>query len=150
MVGGSDRERHFSGMGVTPPNASLGKMNSSDRVRAMENDDALIDQIAPDVLGALANKRFFDSLDDQMCPVDPAQPRLCWEGTYAISTTILARCGIDSDDIADITQVLAARGGHCDCEILFNVVEESRLKSEYWKARAAESAPPDSHHRHCY
>jgi hypothetical protein len=114
----------------------------------MENDDELIDQIAADVLGALGNKRFFDSLDDRMCPVDPAQPRLSCEGTYAISTTILARCGFDSDDIADITQVLAARGAAAIARFCSTLPKESRLESEYWKARAAESAPPDSHHRH--
>jgi hypothetical protein len=27
-------------------------------------------------------------------------------------------------------------GGCCDCEILYNVAGESRLKSRYWKAEA--------------
>ena len=37
------------------------------------------------------------------------------------------------------------KGGFCDCEILYNVVEESRLKAEYWQARAAGVEPPNSH-----
>lgn len=39
----------------------------------MDLDDDLIDSIAPDVLKVLANKRFFEALDDQLCPTDPAQ-----------------------------------------------------------------------------
>ena len=41
--------------------------------------------------------------------------------------------------------VLMARGGYCDCEILYNAVEESRLKAEYWRARAEEVEPYDPH-----
>ena len=36
-----------------------------------------------------------------------------------------------------------ARGGSSDCEILYNAVEESRLKAECWRARAEESEPYD-------
>lgn len=114
----------------------------------MDDDDELINKIAPDVLRALANKQFFETLDDQMCPADPAQPRLRCSGTFATSTEIVTKCGFDQDAIADIIQVLASMGGNCDCEVLFNVVGVSRLKSEYWKARVAESAPPQKHAHH--
>jgi hypothetical protein len=65
-----------------------------------------------------------------------------------ISTDILTKLGFGPEEIPEITQVLASRGACCDCEIPFNVAEESRLKSQYWKARAAGLTPPDSHSRH--
>ena len=105
--------------------------------------DPYIHKIAADVLRVLAGKGFFEALDDKMSPAELAKPPFLCEGTYAISTTILTSCGFSPEDIADITQVLASRGGCCDCEILYNVAEESRLKSHYWKARAASNAPSD-------
>jgi hypothetical protein len=53
-------------------------------------DDDLINSIAPDVLKVLASKGFFEALDDQLCPLDPVQPRPSCEGAYAISTEILS------------------------------------------------------------
>ena len=111
-------------------------------------DDQFINQIAPDVLHALEGKQFFEALDDRMSPEDPERlPVLC-SGTYSISTAILTNCGFVPSDIADILEVLASRGGCCDCEVLFNVAEESRLRSEYWKARATGKRPPSSHPPH--
>jgi hypothetical protein len=114
----------------------------------MDLDDDLIDSIAPDVLKVLASKRFFEALDDQLCPADPAQPHPSCGGTYVISTEILSSYGFGPEEIGEITQVLKSRGACCDCEILFNVAEESRLKSRYWKARGAASTSADSHGRH--
>jgi hypothetical protein len=110
----------------------------------MENDAGFIEAIAPDVLKALEHVRFFEVLDDQMCPSDPAQPEATCHGSYVISTAILTDRGFDSDAVGEIIQVLEARGAHCDCEILFNVAENSRLKSGYWKSRGAEHPKPDS------
>ena len=39
----------------------------------MERDDGLIEAISPDVLKTLRGVQFFEALDDQMCPIDPAQ-----------------------------------------------------------------------------
>jgi hypothetical protein len=114
----------------------------------MEYDAELIKAITPDVLTVLARKRFFQVLDDQMCPVDGTEQRLHCNGTYAISTIVLGQIGFDSDEIADITRVLSSIGGCCDCEILFNIAEESRLKSEYWRARATSISRSDSPFRH--
>jgi hypothetical protein len=44
--------------------------------------------------------------------------------------------GFTDDEIYDVLHVLMRRGGYCDCEILFNVAETSRLKAGYWTARA--------------
>ncbi len=54
---------------------------------------------------------------------------------------ILNDRGFDSDAAGEVLQVLQLRGAHCDCEILFNVAEDSRLKSGYWKSRATELKP---------
>jgi hypothetical protein len=107
----------------------------------MESDDGFIEAIASDVLKALQRVRFFQALDDEMCPIDPAQPRALCQGSYATSTAILAGLGFDPDAVGEAIQVLETRGAHCDCEILFNVAEDSRLKSEYWISRAAGGLP---------
>ena len=65
-----------------------------------------------------------------------------------MSKDILTKLGFDGEAIVEIMQVLASKGGFCDCEILFNVAEEGRLKSEYWKARAHGNSPSDFHFRH--
>jgi hypothetical protein len=52
------------------------------------------------------------------------------------SIGILHDLGMDSGDVEDVLAVLRSSGGCCDCEVLYNVADESRLKSEYWKARA--------------
>lgn len=37
------------------------------------------------------------------------------------------------------------QGGFCDCEILYNVVENGRLKAEYWTARSEGRNPYNPH-----
>ena len=129
-----------------PPRLVIG----SDVLRARRHrlSPDLINSIAPNVSKVRASRRFFEALDDQLCPADPAQLRLSCAGTYVIATEFLTRCGFGPEEVAEITQVLASRGACCDCETLFNVAEESSLKSQYWKARAAGLTPPDSHCRH--
>jgi hypothetical protein len=92
-----------------------------------KHDEDFISKISPDVLRVLVNKGFFEMLDDQIYPIGSEHGCVSCSGKYAASTTILTQLGFDEDAIAEITQVLASRGGVCDCEILFNVAEESRL-----------------------
>lgn len=100
-------------------------------------DDDLVRDITPDVMKCLHGSRFFHALDDRMCPVDPSVPRAsCW-GDYRVSKSILPGLGFPEAKHFDVFHVLMAQGGFCDCEILLNVVSESRLKTEYWKAREA-------------
>ena len=68
----------------------------------MEDDDNYVEHITEDVLTVLIGKRFFEALDEQMCPVDSAMRRAQCTGSYALATTVLARLRFDSDDIADI------------------------------------------------
>jgi hypothetical protein len=82
-----------------------------------------------------------------MRPVGPGRQRVACTGYYAISTGLLSHLGFDMNDIEEILAVLRMKGGHCDCEILFNVAENSRLNSEYWKARADGISLPQPHRK---
>ena len=110
-------------------------------------DGDFISNIAPNVLKVLAEIRFFEALDDQMCPVGVQDERAACTGSFSISTGLLSHGGLDENDIAEILEVLGTNGGHCDCEILFNVAENSRLKSEYWRARAEGRLLPQPHRK---
>ena len=76
---------------------------------------------------------------------EPPTPFLRKE--YEIATAVVMRSGFDQEEISDILQVLASKGGCCDCEILHNVAEEKRLKAKYWKERAGGlSSEAPGHH----
>jgi hypothetical protein len=53
---------------------------------------------------------------------------------------------MDCDDIADVLAAPHWRGACCDCEVRYNVAEESRLNAKYWKARFAELQPDPTKH----
>jgi hypothetical protein len=57
-------------------------------------------------------------------------------GTYRLSESILQASGFEHDDFSDIFAVLQSKGACCDCEVLYNVAEKSRLKAKYWRSRA--------------
>lgn len=99
-------------------------------------DSELIEDISPDVVRCLLGARFFEALDDGLCPRDPSQARLECHGDYRHARPILLARGFKEDELFDVFHVLMARGGYCDCEILLNAAGESRLKAEYWKTRA--------------
>ena len=111
----------------------------------MNSDNDFIKDITPYVLKTLENKKFFEALDDQMCPKEPMSGRVLCEGTLSTSTSTLSGCGFDEQEIEEVLAVLAAGGGCCDCEVLYNVAEESRLKSEYWKAVTSKRRPLHGH-----
>jgi hypothetical protein len=111
-----------------------------------ENEDVdLITSITPDVIACLVGRKYFEELDNRLCPPDASAARESCHGDYAISESILRACGFDEAEIADIFGVLRAQGGFCDCEVLYNVVETSRLKAEHWRAVAAGLEPPTIH-----
>jgi len=93
--------------------------------------------ISPDVIRVLMGRRFFELLDDRLCPVLKEAGREKCKSDFAASEIVLDSLGFTEDDKEDIFAVLKSRGARCDCEILYNVVEKSRLKSEHWKAHAA-------------
>jgi hypothetical protein len=108
-------------------------------------DSELITDITPDVMRALSGARVFDALDDALCPADGHHPRRQCHGDYRHARAVLLARGFRQDELFDVFHVLMARGGYCDCEILYNAVEVSRLKAEYWRARAEQIEPYDPH-----
>jgi hypothetical protein len=95
--------------------------------------DEFVNDIAEDVLGVLRKERFFERLDDLFCPEESGQVRARCGHSFANSTAILCEAGMDSDDIDDVLAVLRSKGGCCDCEVLYNVAGQSRLKAKHWK-----------------
>ena len=96
-------------------------------------------------MAVLKARSFFEKLDDLLCPADESRSASRCQGDYVLSEMILRDSGFDGSDFEDILCVLRSQGGCCDCEILYNVSETSRLKSTYWKARAEGLAPNVSH-----
>ena len=94
--------------------------------------------ITADVLGVLKRIRFFELLDDRFCPVDHSQEPVKCGHSFDASKGILADSGMDEEDIQDVIDVLHSQGACCDCEVLYNVAKESRLRARYWKARYVE------------
>jgi hypothetical protein len=108
-------------------------------------DEELIDSITPDVMKCLQRARFFEALDDAMCPTDTGRERAhCW-GDFRVSRPVLLSRGFKENELFDVFHVLMRKGGFCDCEILYNAAEQSRLKAEYWVAR---SEGRDSYNSH--
>jgi|SRR5579863_265381 len=103
-----------------------------------ERDRNFIADITPDVMKCLAEWKFFEELDDRLCPADQSKSRADCRGNYDISEAILRSSGRDDTDFADIFGVLRAQGGFCDCEILYNVAGDNRFKTKYWRTRAAQ------------
>jgi len=117
-----------------------------ERAEDLEYPDAeLIAEITPDVMRRLFGARIFEALDDVLCPADTSDPRRPCYGDYRHARAVLLARGFRDDELFDVFHVLMARGGYCDCEILYNAVEGSRLQAEYWKARAEKIEPYDPH-----
>jgi hypothetical protein len=108
-------------------------------------DEQFVADITPDVMRTLDERKFFEELDNRLCPAENSSSRERCDGTFKISSLLLRSQGFDESDLADILSVLQAQGWFCDCEVLYNVVETSRLRTEYWRARAADEEPPISH-----
>ena len=112
------------------------------------NDDAeLVAAIASDVMTCLVRASFFDKLDNLLSPVDDLSKAELCSGDYTFSKRILLTLGFEGADWDDVFAVLRSKGGSCDCEILYNAVESSRLKSQYWRDRAEGLKTPVTPHR---
>jgi len=113
----------------------------------MEDDAAkdFISSITPDVMKYLDRLAFFQKLDDLLSPREDPNLRRACGGDYKLSESVLLKSGVQQADWADIFGVLHSKGGCCDCEILYNVSESSRLKATYWRNQAEGSQNPASH-----
>ena len=112
------------------------------------SDDDLISSIAPDVMKCLGRCGFFEKLDGLLSPEDNPIPAQGCDGTHKLSESILIAAGFDRAELDDIFAVLQSKGGFCDCELLYNVAETSRLKAHYWRARAAGQTAHEPHKPH--
>jgi len=122
---------------IEPPNCDLPQ--ASGMVTRMDDstDSDLTASITPDVMAALRRSNFFEELDDLLSPTDGSGlPAAQCNGDFKLSESILRVGGYDSEAVADILVVLRSQGGCCDCEILYNVAETSRLKAKYWQKQA--------------
>lgn len=108
-------------------------------------DDELVANIEGHVMKALDASGAIAALDERFCPTDAGAPRARCHGDYRIAREVFSARGFDQQELFDIFHVLMAHGGHCDCEILYNAVESSRLKGEYWTARAEGREPRTPH-----
>jgi hypothetical protein len=108
-------------------------------------DPELIELITPDVMEVIGRHGFFAALDDLLSPRDTESQCERCHGDFRHSKAVLEQRGFDEQERFDVLHVLMAQGGHCDCEILYNVAPENRLKSEYWIARSAGLEPHDPH-----
>ena len=105
------------------------------------HQDQFASDIPPDVLGVLKANRFFELLDDRFSPINNSQEPVKCGHSFDVTKAVLAGLGMDVEDIQDVIDVLHSQGACCDCEVLYNVAEDSRLKSRHWKARARELSP---------
>jgi hypothetical protein len=110
-----------------------------------ERDDETIASITPAVMSSLVASNFFEVLDSSFSPAEPSLERERCRGNYEVSTILLGSLGYDNAEIADFIQVLHSQGACCDCEILYNVAEKSRLKAAYWLAKAEGRGPLVTH-----
>jgi hypothetical protein len=100
-------------------------------------DEQLISEISPFVMGILEKTGFFTTLDELFLPLAiDASPAQCW-GDYRVSKSILPNKGFNESEYFDVFHVLMDKGGFCDCEILYNVVPESRYAKKYWSNRGS-------------
>jgi hypothetical protein len=108
----------------------------------MEPDsDELISSIAPDVMTCVGRCNYFEKLDELLSPEDKSTPSEKCDGSFRLSETILLAAGFDRDALVDIIAVFQSKGGFCDCEVLYNVAETSRLKANYWRSQAPGETP---------
>ena len=108
-------------------------------------DEGMVGEITPNVLGALENLGFFNELDEMLFPQDLSKPGKLCVGNFENAKEILNAKGFGPHEHFDVFHVLMARGGYCDCEILYNAVASSRLKANYWKAKAEGREPYNPH-----
>jgi hypothetical protein len=111
---------------------------------AEDPDEESISDITPEVLGVLKAKGFFVALDEAFFPASSSKQAEACSGDFRHATQILQVCGFKESDFSDVFHVLMREGAFCDCEILYNVAAESRLKAEHWRRRSHEVLGSDA------
>lgn len=127
-----------SNRGKSYPRRLHGEADQRPKILADDPDEEFIASIAPDVLSSLQARDFFARLDDVFCPPNSITgAQVCsWDFRHAKAT--LQHCGFEESDWSEVFHVLMGQGAFCECEILYNVATQSRLKSQHWQHRAHE------------
>lgn len=99
-------------------------------------DEEFISEISELVMAILLKTDFFGTLDRAF--TRESDPAICW-GDFRVAKSILPSKGVVESEYFDVFHVLMARGGFCDCEILYNVSSSSEFAARYWRSR---SSPP--------
>ena len=94
-----------------------------------------LNEIASDVFRSLSDMRFIELLDDRFCPIDEALGPVRCDHSFENTIEILQTKEVSEEDIEDVLAVLRSRGACCDCEVLYNIAETSRLKAKYWREK---------------
>ena len=102
-----------------------------------ETIDEFIESIAPDALLSLDKRDFFRRLEELVWP-DGLNGRKVCDGTFANTLLMTAGVGYTPNDQDDILEVMRARGGFCDCEVMLNVAPDCEVRERHWKSVAAE------------
>ena len=108
-------------------------------------DQEIITHIREDVMKCLRAKGALEALDDLFCPMPSEGERVRCQGDFRNTKAILSTKGFKEDDFFDVFHVLMAQGGFCDCEILYNVAQDSRLCQQHWRDVAEGHEPYDPH-----
>ena len=109
------------------------------------HDDEVTSTIREPIMKCILASRFFEKLDDKMSPLMPWKNAEACHGDFRIAKNALAQSGFHENEYSDVLHVLMAQGAYCDCEILYNVAPQSRLKTKCWKKRGGENDNPTYH-----
>ena len=116
-------------------NAEWRELAPGEDLSSIEYPDAgLIEDISPDVLAVVGGSEFYKRLDSAFLTGAKCS------GKFVLSKELLRDCAFDESEIDDIFHVFMSKGGFCDCEILYNVADQSELRSRYWKAQSERHA----------
>jgi hypothetical protein len=111
------------------------------------HDEELRNDLAAQILAVLGMDRFFEQLDDRLCPAtDSQEPNRC-SGSYENSISVLREMGINQERMQDVFEMFAEKSASCDCEALYKVAGKSRFESEYMKANGLKSHAFNPHSR---
>jgi hypothetical protein len=110
-----------------------------------DEEQGYLKAITPGVMAHLERSNFFNELDQLFSPDDRSVTAKKCDGSFSASGEILKRFDLSDELTADVFEVLRSKGGFCDCEVLYNVAPDSRLRSAHWKRQAAPLTPRHPH-----
>ncbi|HEY2857192.1 MAG TPA: hypothetical protein VGJ21_02120 [Terracidiphilus sp.] len=77
----------------------------------------------------MKRSRFFELLDDRLCPADEGKARAECAHSFANSIKVLRELAIDLNDVQRVLMYFRERGARCDCDVLMKVAEKNRFRT---------------------